>query len=284
MKRQPLMIALGLCLVATVLFAAEELQMETIAQKASYAVGMNVAKDMAANEKLDTTALFQGIQDALADKVDNAKTSYGQGVQFGLWVNSNSDFESANVIAALKASLNKQETALTEEEAEAAMQAFQAEMIAKAQAEQTAAQALAAEEAEAGAAAAAAKNAEDGAAFLAENKSKDGVKTTDSGLQYKVLTAGDGATPTASDTVTTHYTGKLIDGTVFDSSVQRGQPSSFSVGGVIAGWTEALQLMKVGDKWELYIPSELAYGANGAGGSIGPNTTLIFEIELISID
>lgn len=289
MKRQPLMIALAVCLFATALFAADALKMETTAQKGSYALGMNVAEQMSADEKLDTAALLQGIKDALGETIDPAKASYGQGVQFAEWVNSNPDFESANVIAALEAVLNKQETALTTEEAQAAMQEFQMEMMTKAQAAQAAQQAAAGGAAPGGPspeelAAATAKNTEEGAAFLAKNGKEDGVTTTASGLQYKVITAGAGATPTASDTVTTHYTGKLIDGTVFDSSVQRGQPSSFPVGGVIAGWTEALQLMKVGDKWELYIPSGLAYGERGAGGAIGPNSTLIFEIELISID
>ena len=126
-------------------------------------------------------------------------------------------------------------------------------------------------------------NKQQGAAFLAANKSKPGVKTTASGLQYKVLKAGNGPTPKATDKVRTHYHGTLIDGTVFDSSVQRGEPAEFPVSGVIRGWTEALQLMKVGDKWQLFIPSELAYSARGAGGVIGPNSTLVFEIELLEI-
>jgi FKBP-type peptidyl-prolyl cis-trans isomerase FklB len=126
-------------------------------------------------------------------------------------------------------------------------------------------------------------NKQQGDQFLAQNKAKPGVKTTPSGLQYKVLKAGNGPTPTATDKVRTHYHGTLIDGTVFDSSVQRGEPAEFPVGGVIRGWTEALQLMKVGDKWQLFIPSELAYGPRGAGDVIGPNATLIFEIELLEI-
>ncbi len=126
-------------------------------------------------------------------------------------------------------------------------------------------------------------NKQRGEQFLAQNKAKPDVKTTPSGLQYKVLKSGNGPTPTATDKVRTHYHGTLIDGTVFDSSVQRGEPAEFPVGGVIRGWTEALQLMKVGDKWQLFIPSELAYGPRGAGGVIGPNATLIFEIELLDI-
>ena len=129
----------------------------------------------------------------------------------------------------------------------------------------------------------AATNLEAGKKFLAENAKKEGVVTTDSGLQYKVITSGDGATPSADSTVTTHYRGTLIDGREFDSSYSRGQPASFPVKGVIKGWTEALQLMKVGDKWELYIPSELAYGAAQRSELIQPNSTLVFELELLSI-
>lgn len=122
-----------------------------------------------------------------------------------------------------------------------------------------------------------------GEAFLAENGKRAEVVTTDSGLQYEVLVEGNGASPKATDQVTVHYTGKLIDGTVFDSSVDRGQPATFGVTQVIPGWVEALQLMKVGAKWRLYIPSEIAYGPQGAGGVIGPNATLIFDVELLNI-
>ena len=123
-----------------------------------------------------------------------------------------------------------------------------------------------------------------GQAFLDENAKKEGVTTTASGLQYEVLTNGTGATPVETDQVTVHYHGTLVDGTVFDSSVERGQPATFPVNGVIPGWVEALQLMNVGSKYKLYIPSDLAYGERGAGGSIGPNETLIFEVELLSIN
>jgi FKBP-type peptidyl-prolyl cis-trans isomerase FklB len=127
------------------------------------------------------------------------------------------------------------------------------------------------------------KNQKEGEVFLAENKKKKGVVTLPSGLQYHVITAGTGKIPKATDTVTTHYRGTLIDGTEFDSSYKRGEPASFPVNGVIKGWTEALQLMKVGSKWQLFIPSNLAYGPQGAGQVIGPSATLIFEIELLSI-
>ncbi len=126
-------------------------------------------------------------------------------------------------------------------------------------------------------------NAKAGEAFLAENGKRVEVKTTPSGLQYEVLTEGDGPMPTAEDQVEVHYTGKLIDGTVFDSSVDRGQPATFGVTQVIPGWVEALQLMKAGSKWRLFIPSQLAYGPNGAGGVIGPNQTLIFDVELLKV-
>ncbi len=126
-------------------------------------------------------------------------------------------------------------------------------------------------------------NKKAGEDFLASNKNKAGVKTLPSGLQYQVLQEGRGKSPAKTDKVTTHYHGTLIDGTVFDSSYERGQPATFPVNGVIAGWTEALQLMKEGAKWRLFIPSELAYGTRGAGEDIGPNATLIFDVELISV-
>lgn len=127
------------------------------------------------------------------------------------------------------------------------------------------------------------KNLEEGLAFLAENSKKEGVIELPSGLQYEVITEGDGEIPTAEQQVKCHYHGTLIDGTVFDSSVERNQPAVFPVNGVIQGWVEALQLMSVGSKWKLFIPSELAYGPNGAGGTIGPNATLVFEVELLEI-
>lgn len=124
---------------------------------------------------------------------------------------------------------------------------------------------------------------EAGEKFLAKNKTREGVVTLESGLQYKILNEGSGAKPTANDTVKCHYEGRLINGQIFDSSIRRGEPAEFPVGGVIAGWVEALQLMPVGSKWQLYIPSELAYGQHGAGAAIGPNETLIFDVELLEI-
>jgi FKBP-type peptidyl-prolyl cis-trans isomerase len=123
-----------------------------------------------------------------------------------------------------------------------------------------------------------------GEKFLAENKTKEGVKTTASGLQYKITKEGTGKTPKATDKVTVHYEGKLIDGTIFDSSIQRGEPASFPLNGVVKGWTEGFQLFKEGTKATLYIPSDLGYGASGSPPKIGPNETLIFDVELIKVE
>ena len=157
---------------------------------------------------------------------------------------------------------------LTDQEIQEVMSTFQQEMMAK-QSEKMGK--LAAE------------NKKEGEAFLEANKKKDSVITLPSGLQYKVVVEGTGKTPTVKDTVTTHYRGMLIDGIEFDNSYKRGEPATFPVKGVIAGWTEALQLMKAGSKWKLYIPSNLAYGDRGAGQLIGPGATLIFDIELIGV-
>lgn len=126
-------------------------------------------------------------------------------------------------------------------------------------------------------------NLEEGNAFLEENKQREGVQVTESGLQYEILEEGTGETPEANDRVKVHYHGTLIDGTVFDSSVERGEPATFGVSQVIPGWTEALLMMKEGSKWKIYLPSLIAYGERGAGQNIGPNTTLIFEVELLEI-
>lgn len=155
-----------------------------------------------------------------------------------------------------------------EKEAQEIMQAFQKEMIAK----QTERAKQVGE-----------KNKKDGEAFLAGNKKKEGVKTLASGLQYKILKEGTGKNPKATDTVVVHYRGTLINGKEFDSSYKRGEPITFAVGGVIPGWVEALQLMKVGAKWQLFIPSKLAYGEADRSADIGPNSTLIFEVELLKI-
>ncbi len=196
--------------------------------------------------------------------------SYSFGKNFGNYLKTQKiDVKFDILIKGLKDGYEENEELLTDEEIQKTMKTFQEELFIKRNKEKKKL---------------GGKNKAEGEAFLNENKNKKGVVTLPSGLQYKVLTSGDGPSPKATDKVTTHYTGKLIDGTIFDSSVERGQPATFGVNKVIKGWTEALQLMKVGDKWELYIPSGLAYGSGGAGGGkIGPDATLVFEIELIGI-
>ena len=171
-------------------------------------------------------------------------------------------------MAALKAALNDEPKLLTDEQLAEIRASLMIKMQQKAQAQ---------------ASAQAETNRATGAAFLAENKTKEGVVTTGSGLQYKVIKQGDGAKPKASDTVTVHYRGTLLDGSEFDSSHKRGQPATFPLNGVIPGWTEGVQLMSVGSTYVFYVPSQLAYGERGAGKQIGPNSTLIFEVELLEI-
>ena len=168
-----------------------------------------------------------------------------------------------------KEALSGAESKLNPEEVQAAMMALQQEM----QSRQAAGKGAMAE-----------ANKQEGEAFLAQNKTREGITTLPSGLQYMVLQEGKGASPGPTDKVTTHYHGTLIDGTVFDSSYERGQPATFPVNGVISGWTEALQRMQEGAKWRLFLPANLAYGAQGAGEDIGPNATLIFDVELISVN
>ena len=168
--------------------------------------------------------------------------------------------------------LSNAEPKLTEEQIAEAVQAFETVMAAKREEMQQAEQQASQMQADA--------NLAEGSAFLAENGAKEGVVTTESGLQYRVLVAGSGAKPSLDSMVEVHYAGRLLDGTEFDSSIKRGVPAQFGVTQVIAGWTEALQLMTEGSKWELYIPADLAYGPGGTG-PIGPNATLIFEVELL---
>jgi FKBP-type peptidyl-prolyl cis-trans isomerase FklB len=197
------------------------------------------------------------------------KSSYALGMNIGRGlVHQSIDVDTASLLRGLKDTLSGSKPLLSDEEAQAALSQLQNEVQAK---EQMAMQ-KAGEE-----------NMKEGEAFLAENKTKEGVVVLPSGLQYKILTQGTGPKATASDTVVCNYRGTLINGTEFDSSYKRGQPASFAVNQVIRGWTEALQLMPVGSKWQLFIPPDLAYGPRGAGGVIGPNSTLIFEVELISI-
>jgi len=205
----------------------------------------------------------------LALKTQKDKFSYALGMKMGENLKKQSvPVDPAILSRGLRDALAGKKTLLTDEEAQGAMAAVQNDMRQKMQEKMK-------EEGEA--------NKKTGEAFLAANKSKEGVVTLPSGLQYKILKAGTGPKPTANDSVVCNYKGTLIDGKEFDSSYKRGQPATFPVTGVIKGWTEALQLMPVGSKWELFIPPDLAYGERGAGGDIGPDSTLIFEVELLSI-
>jgi len=197
-------------------------------------------------------------EEKLVLKNQKEKVSYIIGMDIGGNLKKQSIDIDPNILAkGIQDALGGAKSLLTDQEMQETMVAFQKELMEKHK-----------------------KQGED---FLAENKKKEGVKTLPSGLQYKVIKAGTGKKPKADDTVTANYRGTLIDGMEFDSSYKRGQPGTFRVSGVIPGWTEALQLMEEGAKWQLYVPSNLAYGQRGAGKVIGPNTALIFEIELVSI-
>lgn len=203
-------------------------------------------------------------------KTQKDKVSYAIGVTTAKSMKQQSvDIDPDIFAKGLKDGFAGAKTALTDDEMRQVIAAFQKEMTEKYAVKMKSM---------------AEKNQREGEAFLTENKKKEGVKILSSGLQYKVIKDGTGNTPKLTDNVTTNYRGTLIDGTEFDSSYKRGQPTKFPVKGVIPGWTEALQLMKAGSKWQLFIPSNLAYGERGAGNMIGPNATLIFEVELLSID
>ncbi|WP_199609200.1 FKBP-type peptidyl-prolyl cis-trans isomerase [Flocculibacter collagenilyticus] len=199
-------------------------------------------------------------------ETNEQKACYGMGLQVGMQLRQNmfDGFDVDAIAAGIATAINNEESKVSDEEIQAAFQ----EISSKIQAER-------------------AKASEhlkvEGAEFLAENAKKDGVTVTESGLQYEVLTEGTGEKPTAESTVRTHYHGTFIDGKVFDSSYDRGQPAEFPVGGVIKGWTEALQMMPVGSKWRLAIPYELAYGEQGSQGAIPPFSTLVFDVELLEI-
>jgi FKBP-type peptidyl-prolyl cis-trans isomerase FklB len=202
-------------------------------------------------------------------KTQKEKVSYSIGVNLGKNMKTQGiDIDQGLLSQGIKDGFNNSKTVMSDKEMEETMTTFQQEMMGKMQAKQK----IDGD-----------KNAKEGEVFLAANKKKEGVVTLPSGLQYKILKAGNGVKPTESQTVKCHYRGTLIDGKEFDSSYKRGEPTEFPVTGVIKGWTEALQLMPVGSKWQLFIPSDLAYGSNGAGQVIGPNATLIFDIELLSI-
>ena len=204
-----------------------------------------------------------------AFKTQKDKVSYAIGMNIGRNLHRQSiDVDPAILMQGLQATLTDGKTLLTEQEAQAVLMELQTEARKKQEEKMQ----------QAGEA-----NQKEGEAFLAANKAKPGIVTLPSGLQYKILKEGTGPKPSATDTVSCNYRGTLINGTEFDSSYKRGEPTSFPVNGVIKGWTEALQLMPVGSKWQLFIPSDLAYGVRGAGSEIAPNSTLIFEVELVSI-
>ena len=208
-----------------------------------------------------------GTTHALTTRKD--KLSYAIGMNFGRGLKAQPiEVDPATVAQGVKDALSGGKTALTDDEAKAVLTELQGEMRTK---QEALMQQLGS------------TNKKEGEAFLAANKTKEGVVTLPSGLQYKIVKEGNGSKPSASDTVVCNYRGTLINGKEFDSSYKRGQPATFPVSGVIKGWTEALQLMPVGSKWELYIPSEMAYGERGAGPDIGPGATLVFEVELLSI-
>jgi FKBP-type peptidyl-prolyl cis-trans isomerase FklB len=203
-------------------------------------------------------------------KTPTEKFSYALGMNIGSGMRRQGVNIDPNILVrGMKDALAGRKLLLTEDEARAAVLQVQNEVRQKQEAKAK----------EAGTA-----NKKEGDDFLAANKTKDGVVTLPSGLQYKILTQGTGPKPAATDSVVCNYRGTLIDGKEFDSSYKRGQPTTFPVNGVIKGWTEALQLMPVGSKWQLFIPPDLAYGERGAGGDIGPDATLIFEVELLSIE
>ncbi len=202
-------------------------------------------------------------------KTPKDKASYAIGMNIGKGLHKDSvDVDPAILLRGLKDGMAGGKTLLTDDEAKTAMVAIQADLRKK----QEAKMAIVGD-----------ANKKEGDEFLAENKTKEGVVTLPSGLQYKILKEGTGPKPSASDSVVCNYKGTLIDNTEFDSSYKRGQPATFPVGQVIKGWTEVLQLMPVGSKWQVFVPSDLAYGPRAPGGTIGPNATLIFEIELLSI-
>lgn len=204
-------------------------------------------------------------------QTENEKVSYAIGVRFGEGMGKDlqGELDLKTFYEGFEDGFTGQEPRMTPEEMVATMQALQTRKMEEQQ--QAHDKALT-------------ENKTAGEEFLAKNKEREGVKVTESGLQYEVIESGDGATPGANDRVEVNYHGTLPDGTVFDSSIERGEPIKFAVGGVIKGWTEALQMMKVGDKWKLYVPSDLAYGERGAAPKIGPNQVLVFDVELLNVE
>ncbi len=208
-------------------------------------------------------------QKSSAPKTEKQKISYTIGVSLAKDFKArNIEVDPSMILQGMQDEISGKKLMMSEKEMEETMLKFQQEMMAKMEKQQK----------EEGA-----KNRKAGEAFLAENKKKQGVVTLPSGLQYRVIKMGNGPKPKAEQTVKVHYRGSFIDGKEFDSSYKRGQPIEFPLNGVIPGWTEALQLMPVGSKWEIFIPSDLAYGDQGAGGAIPPGSTLVFEVELLDV-
>lgn len=217
----------------------------------------------------ESAAEMETMETAKPESLED-RVSYSIGLNLGRSLKQQQvDVNIDLVLQGLEHGLGDADALLSDQEMQETMQTFQQELQAKMQERR---------------AAAAEENKAAGEQFLAENAERPEVTTTDSGLQYEVLEEGDGPSPNAEDEVTVHYEGTLPDGTVFDSSYERGQPASFPLSGVISGWTEALQLMQVGDKWKIVLPPNLAYGPQGQGQAIGPNQTLIFEVELLGIE
>jgi len=237
------------------------------------AMSVSAAKETPNKTTVPPPVKKDAVPKITVQKVDTLKTemdkvSYAIGTQLGhKFKKQGVDIRIGPLLRGLRDAIEGKQLALNDEQIKQVMQNFSQQMMAKRQEQQKAD---------------AAKNIIAGKTFLEANKSKEGVKVLPSGMQYKILKEGTGKSPTAENTVRTHYSGTLIDGTEFDSSIKRGKPAEFPVKGVIKGWTEALQLMKVGGKWQLFIPPELAYGERGNRGIPG-NSTLIFEVELIEI-
>jgi FKBP-type peptidyl-prolyl cis-trans isomerase FklB len=258
-------------LIAAVLLAGAMLVADSGAQQTPAATSSTTPATTSKTPAKKTTTAAAGAAAPLTSRKQKFSYALGMNIATGLGANLKKQGVEVdwNLLAqGVKDGASGSKTRLTEEEAKAVLTEVQNDVKKEQQEKMKEA---------------ADKNKTEGEAFLAANKDKEGVKTLPSGLQYKVLTEGTGPKPAASDMVVCNYRGTLINGTEFDSSYKRGEPATFPVGGVIKGWTEALQLMPVGSKWQLYIPSGLAYGERGAGAEIGPDATLIFEVELISI-
>ncbi len=249
--------------------AAKELSRPAAATPGTGATTATPSQHPADGTKPSEVPAARAPQDASALPDEKAKESYALGIAMGTRLKRQfPDVQPDVVSRGVRDALAGNETLVSEAEIKSALVKLSSEARTK--------QAEALKDF-------AEKNKKDGEAFLAANKAKEGVVTLDSGLQYKVLKAGEGKKPTAADTVVCHYRGTLVDGTEFDSSYNRGKPATFALGRVIKGWNEALQLMPAGSKWQIVVPSSLAYGGKGAGGKIGPNATLVFEVELLSV-